>query len=172
MRQFFIGFLLALFTLPALAFLYLKLGLAPVVATDSPLPFEKQLAVMALNARVVKEAPKQAALAATEDNLMAGAKLYHDNCAVCHGMGTQAKTAIAKGMYPPPPELMQGIGVTDDPVGETYWKVANGIRLTGMPAFRDSLSDQQRWQVSQFVATANKLPASVTALIATLPPVQ
>jgi hypothetical protein len=39
----------------------------------------------------------------------------------------------SKGMYPQPPELFKGKGVTDDPAGETYWKVANGIRLTGMP---------------------------------------
>src|ERR1035441_1884497 len=36
-------------------------------------------------------------------------------------------TPTAKGMYPPPPQLMYGKGVTDDKVGETHWKVANGI---------------------------------------------
>ena len=44
----------------------------------------------------------------------------------------------------------------DDPVGVTFWKVTNGIRLTGMPAFEDSLKDQQRWQVSEFLANADK----------------
>ena len=40
-------------------------------------------------------------------------------------------------------------------------KVANGIRLTGMPAFKQSLSDTQMWQVSLLLANANKIPDSV-----------
>ncbi|HMC58879.1 MAG TPA: hypothetical protein VKJ01_06795, partial [Candidatus Solibacter sp.] len=56
-------------------------------------------------------------------------------------------------------------GVTDDPAGETYWKVANGIRLTGMPGFSGSLSTEQMWQVSLLLSNADKLPPTVrTAL--------
>ena len=65
-------------------------------------------------------------------------------------------------MYPKPPKLLEGKGVTDDPAGESYWKVANGIRLTGMPGFRDALNDTQMWQVSLLVAQADKLPKSVS----------
>jgi thiosulfate dehydrogenase len=64
-------------------------------------------------------------------------------------------------MYPVPPKLMEGKGVTDDEPGESYWKVANGIRLTGMPGFRRALSETQMWQVSLLVANADKLPKSV-----------
>jgi thiosulfate dehydrogenase len=56
---------------------------------------------------------------------------------------------------------MEGTGVTDDEPGESYWKVANGIRLTGMPGFRPALSETQMWQVSLLVANADKLPKSV-----------
>jgi len=56
--------------------------------------------------------------------------------------------------------------VTDDPPGETYWKVANGIRLTGMPAFKDVLSDTQMWQVSLLLANADKpLPPAAIAIL-------
>jgi thiosulfate dehydrogenase len=41
--------------------------------------------------------------------------------------------------------------------------VANGIRLSGMPAYNGSLSDTQLWQVSLMLAKADKLPASATA---------
>jgi mono/diheme cytochrome c family protein len=82
----------------------------------------------------------------------------------------QEQTAIAKGQFPKPPELFKRKGVTDDPVGETYWKVANGIRLTGMPGFIDSLSTDQMWQVSLFLLDRDKLPPTVlTALRAPLP---
>ena len=57
------------------------------------------------------------------------------------------------------------MGVTDDPPAETFWKVANGIRLTGMPGFKQSLSETQMWQISLMLANADKLPRSVTALL-------
>jgi len=51
-------------------------------------------------------------------------------------------------------------------VGETYWKVANGIRLTGMPAFGHTLSDTQMWQVSLLLKNADKeLPDPVTRIL-------
>jgi len=69
-------------------------------------------------------------------------------------------------MYPNPPQLFRGKGVTDDPVSESYWKTANGIRLTGMPAFGAKLTDTQLWQVSQLLAHANEIPDSVKHLLA------
>jgi thiosulfate dehydrogenase len=68
-----------------------------------------------------------------------------------------------------PPELFHGKGVTDDPPGETFWKVANGIRLTGMPSFTQSLSETQMWQISLTLANADKLPNSVTTILAGQP---
>jgi hypothetical protein len=65
-------------------------------------------------------------------------------------------------MFPKPPQLFtQDEMVTDDPVGEDYWKVKNGIRLSGMPGFKDSLSEGEIWQVSALLAKADKLPDSV-----------
>jgi mono/diheme cytochrome c family protein len=64
-------------------------------------------------------------------------------------------------MYPRPPKLLEGKGVTDDEPGESYWKVAHGIRLTGMPGFGKSLSEMEMWQVSFLVAQADKLPKAV-----------
>ncbi len=118
--------------------------------------------------------PKTAPIQGDEPNFIAGAQVYRENCAVCHGLPGQPKTAIAKGMFPDPPVLLEGKGVTDDPAGESYWKVANGIRLTGMPGFKSSLSDTQMWQVSVLLAQADKLPASVKTILAapvvTVPP--
>jgi thiosulfate dehydrogenase len=57
-------------------------------------------------------------------------------------------------------------------VGVTYWKVANGIRLTGMPGFNGSLNTEQIWQVSLLLANANKLPATVVSVLKEPPIVQ
>lgn len=160
MRRFLLGFLLGLVLLPLCAFLYVYLGYAPVATAAPPFPLERKLAGLALHARIAKEAPAQPGVPETEENLLAGAQVYRDQCAMCHGMRGQAKTAAAKGMFPAPPQLLEGVGVTDDPAGETYWKVSNGIRLTGMPAYRQSLSPTQMWQVSHLLAHADKLPAA------------
>jgi mono/diheme cytochrome c family protein len=160
-----IGFVLAVVVLVLSAALYFGLGLAPVATSAPPMPFERLLAGMALHARISKDAPAQAPIPADETNLLAGARVYREQCAVCHGIVGQPETAIAHGMFPKPPQLFTGHGVTDDPAGETYWKAANGIRLTGMPGFKGSLSDTQIWQVSLMLANADKLPASAKAAL-------
>jgi len=140
---------------------YFATGTAPVATSAKPMPFEKTFANSALHARIDKEMPKSAPFAADDAAYAAGAQIYKDHCAVCHGLPAQDQTAIAKGMFPKPPKLFAGKGVTDDPAGETYWKVANGIRMTGMPGFDKTLSTTQMWQVSLLLANADKLPKSV-----------
>lgn len=159
--RFLLGLIIGILVIPVSFYFYVRQGYAPVATGAAPFPFERKLAHMALDARIDREAPKQAAVPADESNLMAGAHLYRENCAVCHAMSDGAQTPTAKGMFPKPPKLLTGTGVTDDPVGETYWKVANGIRLTGMPAYRQSLSETQMWQISQLLVTADKLPIDV-----------
>src|SRR6202790_1919060 len=165
MKQFLWGFVAALVLIAAAGLGYVALGLAPVATASAPLPFEKLITGIALNARVNKEAPKSSPIPASDEVYAAGANIYRSNCAVCHGLPGQNQTAIAKGEFPTPPELFKGEGVTDDPSGETYWKVANGIRLTGMPGFSASLSTEQMWQVSLLLANADKLPASVQSTL-------
>ncbi|MBZ5724647.1 MAG: c-type cytochrome [Acidobacteriia bacterium] len=167
MRRFLLGLIVGLLAIPLGAFLYLRMGYAPVATAAPPLPFERALTSMALDARIRKEAPDSSPVSATEENLLAGAKIYRENCAVCHGLRDGSRTAIAKGMFPRPPELLHGKDMMDDPVGETYWKVKNGIRLTGMPGFAGSLTETEMWQVSHLVREAAKLPAPVGALLET-----
>jgi thiosulfate dehydrogenase len=165
MRGFLIGFVAALVLVAAGAYAYFRFGFAPVATAAPPMPFEMTLAHMALHARIAKEGKAPSPIPPSETNLLAGAQIYREQCAVCHGLAGQPETAIAKGMFPRPPQLFEGHGVTDDPPGETHWKAANGIRLTGMPGFMGSLSDTQLWQVSLMLANADKLPASVKAAL-------
>jgi len=138
------------------AFLYFRLGYAPVATAAPPMPFETLMAKAALRATIAKQPTADSPIAADASNLAAGAQIYRDTCAVCHGLQGQPETGIAKGMFPKPPQLLKGKGVTDDPAGVTYWKVKNGIRLTGMPGFGESMSDQQMWQVSLYLAHGAK----------------
>jgi mono/diheme cytochrome c family protein len=163
MKRFLIGLLLGILAVLAGGFLFMTQGGMPVATRGGPLPLEKFLASRALHVAVAKAEGEPSPLPADEVNLVAGAKVYQNNCAVCHGLRDPAsRTAIAKGMYPPPPPLLEpDKGVTDDPVGETHWKVKNGIRLTGMPGFDGSLSPDEMWQVSLLLAKADQLPPAV-----------
>lgn len=161
MSKFLVGLILGLIVLPLCVYIYFAKGIAPVATSAPPMPFEKMLARIALHARMDKEMPKSSPINADDTAYVAGAQIYKDHCAVCHGLPGQAETAIAKGMFPSPPKLMEGKGVTDDPAGESYWKVAGGIRMTGMPGFDKSLSTTQMWQVSLLLANADKLPKTV-----------
>jgi mono/diheme cytochrome c family protein len=169
MRKFLIGLILGLIAVPAGVYLYFSTGSAPVATAAPPMPFEKTLAKMAQHARMDKEMPKSVPISADDAAYVAGAQIYKDHCAVCHGLPGQAQTAIAQGMFPDPPKLMEGKGVTDDPPGESYWKVAGGIRMTGMPGFNKTLSTTQMWQVSLLVANADKLPKAAKDILTAAP---
>jgi len=162
MKKFFLGILLGICLPFVTGYLFVVSGGMSVATKGKPFPMERFLARKAQHAAYDPEAGKPSPLLADEPNLLAGARIYRGQCAVCHGELSQPVSAIAKGMFPKPPQLLPPKkGVTDDLVGETYWKVKNGIRLTGMPGFSDSLSDSEMWQVSLLLLDADKLPPSV-----------
>jgi thiosulfate dehydrogenase len=161
------GLLLGLVLVPFGAYLYFAGGSAPVATTDSDMPFETFFMHKALNARIAKDMPKTVPIQANEANYVAGAELYKQHCAVCHGLPLAPKSAVAAGMYPQPPQLFQGKGVTDYQPGESYWKIFNGIRLSGMPGFSKSLSETQMWQLALLLANADKLPTSAKSALVT-----
>lgn len=162
MRGFFAGIIITLVLVALGTIFYFKSGRAPVATADPQMPFEKTLARMGLHARMDKEVPQRDVSRFTTADLLSGADVYQKNCAFCHGLLQQPATGAAIGMFPKPPQLLTvKETASDDPAGETYWKVKNGIRLTGMPGFSASLTDQQMWQVSALLARADKLPPEV-----------
>lgn len=168
MKRFLLGLLIGLLVLPAAGLAYFKLGKPPVATGDPPLPFEQQIVSVPLQARIAREMPKTVPVTADEAAFTAGASVYQTQCASCHGL-PEHDSPFAAYMFPRAPQLFvrhgDHVGVSDDEPGETYWKVANGIRLTGMPAFGKVLSEKEMWQVTLLLAGADKLPASVTALL-------
>jgi mono/diheme cytochrome c family protein len=156
-----LGVLLTLLLIAGGIYFYFSTGRAPVATKAPPMPFESKLAKMGQHAYLDKLPHPEPQVPANETNLLQGAKIYQENCAVCHGLPGQEKSAMAKGMYPPPPQLFHGTGVTDDEAWESYWKVENGIRLTGMPSFKDALTEAQIWQVIVLVKNADKISEAV-----------
>jgi thiosulfate dehydrogenase len=160
-----IGFVLAVIIFGGGLYYYFATGMAPIAATDPPMPFERMLSHLALEAHIEKQATGQSPVAADETAYLGGARVYKQHCAMCHGLAGQPPTEYETTMFPNPPQLFRGKGVTDDPVSETYWKTANGIRLTGMPAFKTKLTEAQVWQVSQLLVHANEIPDSVKKVL-------
>jgi mono/diheme cytochrome c family protein len=163
------GVALTIAALAAGVYAFLQLGLMPANADARPPGIERWAAHRSLHATLAREAgDKPNPLPATDQNLEAGIKLYAVNCAVCHGASDGKASAIASGLYVRAPQLATD-GVEDDPASVTYWKIAHGIRFTGMPSFGKALSEQQMWQISMFLEHMDKLPAGPKAAWQELP---
>src|SRR6266700_4843627 len=156
-----LGILLGILLVAGGVYYYFSSGRAPVATSAPPFPFEKTLAGLGLHAYLDKLPHPQPMVPADEANLVSGAKVYKEQCATCHGLPNEPKTAVAQGMFPAPPQLFHGVGVTDDEPWETYWKVENGIRMTGMPAFKGQIPEKEIWQATMLVKNADKITESV-----------
>ena len=168
--KFFLGFLLGIVAVFAAVFLYFQFGKPPVAVADAPFPYERQVVHVPLNARIDRET-KNAPFGTSEDVFEGGAQIYMTQCSSCHGTPGH-DVDYAQHMYPQAPQLWKKhtrnnvVGVSDDAPGETYWKVANGIRLSGMPAYDHILSETQMWQVALLLKNANTpLPDPVTRIL-------
>jgi mono/diheme cytochrome c family protein len=163
MGKFLLGIVIGFILVPAGVLVWLHHGNVPVAVADPPFPQERLITHQALDARIDKEAIKTPPIQADEAAYVAGAQVYRDQCASCHGERNKP-SSFGAHMYPDAPPLWEMhhhgsetmMGVTDDPPGETYWKVANGIRLSGMPSYKQILTDTQMWQVSLLLANADK----------------
>lgn len=164
MRGFLCGIFVTILIIVIGGYLLVRSGGISLATTAKPLPMEERIADMALQASMGNAADQKNPLPFDDANMVAGAHVYKEHCAVCHGAPERPRTAVSKGMFPPPPQLMEKEGMmTDDPEGETYWKVTHGIRLSGMPGFASTLSDTARWQVTMLVKHADNIPPPAQA---------
>lgn len=160
--KFWVGLIIGILLFPLIVLAIVYSGSLPAAANDSSMRFEPLIAEAGLFARIEREAPSRDVSSMSTNDLVAGANVYQKNCAVCHSLPNQEEPVVGDGMFPGAPRLLSPDGmVTGDSVGETYWKVKNGIRLSGMPSFSKALSDEQMWQVTAVVKRADKLPPEV-----------
>jgi thiosulfate dehydrogenase len=171
MGRILVGFILCLVLVPLAVLAWFRFGHPPVAVADPPFPMERQIVQIPLNARIAREMPGNPPIQADENNLVAGAGIYRDQCAACHGFYGKP-SSFAPHMYPGAPQLWKQrkgssvVGASGDPPGQIWWKVSNGIRLTGMPSFKNTLSETQIWQVSLLLANADKpLPPAAVSIV-------
>ena len=145
-----------------LALLVLRLGLVPVSADVAPPGWETSLMGSALHASVARQVKgPPIAVSPTEENLIAGVRIYRDMCARCHGRTAVRPATLGASLYPPAPPLRgRRTGYTE---AEVFWIVKRGIRNTGMPAFGRLLSDGDIAQLAALIEKFDALPAGVEA---------
>ena len=163
LRGIVVGFVLTIIVAAIVGYLCVRSGVIPANADARPGALEDWAARTSLHATLDREAPKAAnPIPDTEQNLLAGVRLFARNCAACHGSakGDTAASPIAKGLYQKPPQFATE-GVEDDPEGVSFWKIKHGIRLTGMPSFGDALSDDEIWKLALFLKHMDRLPPTV-----------
>ena len=147
----FLGILLTLLMGLAGGYLFVVMGCMPANADGKPGGLETWMAHKSLRATLQREAPQGPNPQSLNDaNLTSGIRLYAMNCAVCHGAADGKASNIAVGLFQQAPQLSDD-GVEDDPEGKIFWKIKHGIRLTGMPSFSKTLSDDQIWQLTLFL---------------------
>src|SRR5882724_11277355 len=141
-------------------FLILRLGLVAVNADMPPSALESRVAKMALQASVVRHAEQQLnPVSPTEENLIAGADIYKEECARCHGQANGHISILGSSFYPPVPQLPGHPSDRSD--AELFWIVKHGVRNTAMPAWGKQLSDNDIWQVVGLIKNFDSLPLSV-----------
>jgi thiosulfate dehydrogenase len=159
-KGFIIGILTTIVLAALCAYVVVQNGIIPAGADSEPLPLESWAARTSLRATLAREAPKGPnPIPLTDENLIAGIKLYGQHCAFCHGTakGDISATPVAKSFYIHPPQLATE-GVENDPQGYTFWKIKHGIRWAAMPAWKSILTDPQIWTLALFLKHMDKLP--------------
>ena len=89
------------------------------------------------------------------ETLRDGFEHYNEMCVVCHGAPGVDAGEARKGLNPKPPLLAKLKDISTDPLGEVFWIIKNGIKMTAMPAWGPTHSDDKIWAMVAFV---RKLP--------------
>jgi mono/diheme cytochrome c family protein len=163
MKSFILGVFVGSLLLVLGVMAYLRLGLAEVRADLPPSKFETQFMTASVHASVRRQAPEAAnPISITDENLIAGGKLYANNCAGCHG-GLGSAEDIGGSLFPPIPQLPK-IGTTYTEA-QIFWVSKHGIRRTGMFANGKWLNDNDLWTMAAFIKRIRELPPAVQAAL-------
>ena len=160
MRNFVLGIVVTIAALSLGGLGAALLGFLPTRANSTPPDFERHVAMSALDNSVERHAPRvKNPVPTTDENLIAGLKIYTMNCAGCHGGIDRKPVEFGRSFYPAAPNLI--LHPPDDPDWHVFYVVKNGVRYTGMPAWEHNLSEQDLWKVTGFLTRLEKLPPAV-----------
>jgi len=125
--------------------------LTACTATKTPSKMETTLANMAKDVVIPIEAGDvKDPLPTSPQVVEEGRQAYLQSCALCHGTDGHGATTIGRAMYPPVMDLTSPhVQHWND--AQLFWIIQNGVRLTGMPAWKSSLSETDTWKIVAFI---------------------
>jgi mono/diheme cytochrome c family protein len=88
---------------------------------------------------------------AGNDAIAAGKSTYKERCASCHGELGDGRGEKAEKLSIAPSNFTDAHKMSESTDGELFWKISKGKRP--MPGFKDKLSEQERWQVVDYIRT-------------------
>lgn len=97
----------------------------------------------------------------SRQQVLAGFCSYEAHCVACHGAPGIAREAWVSGLEPSPPYLLDATSRWTP--AELFWIAKNGIKMTGMPSWRDSMPDGEIWDVIGFIEALRQLPPQTYA---------
>jgi mono/diheme cytochrome c family protein len=135
-------------------------------AHKEPSRIETILANMAKDVVIPIEAMQSAdPLPASREVVGRGHQVYLQSCALCHGTDGRGRTDLGRAMYPPAMDLNSPHAQHWNDA-ELFWIIQNGIRLTGMPSWKSTISDTGTWQLVQFLRALPRLESASKSAIA------
>jgi len=162
-KNFLLGVLATLVVVFVGGFAYLKLGFAEVRGDIPPSKFETYLMRDAVHASVRREAPEISnPVQPTDENLIAGGKLFINGCSGCHGRAGSSEDD-SSALFPPAPQFHK-VG-TDYTEAQIFWIAKHGIRRTGMFSNGRWNSDQELWTMAAYIKRMHELPPAVQAAL-------
>ncbi len=81
----------------------------------------------------------------------AGSRVFHANCATCHGEHADGHGPAAIGLTPPPADFRAGVVLARHSDAYLYYRVSVGKAGTAMPSFHGVLDETARWQVVTYL---------------------
>ena len=143
--------------LPVGVVAYVKSGLYNVAASKPHSTLTEWITHETMIHSVRRHAAEiQAPSSATAAQLVAGFCAYETHCVACHGAAAVPREHWVSGLEPAPPYLLDASEKWKP--RELFWIVKNGIKMTGMPSWRDSLPDAQIWDVVAWLEASRRLP--------------
>jgi mono/diheme cytochrome c family protein len=129
-------------------------------ADKPPSKEETNLANAAKDVVIPLEAGKMTnPLPATDEVVSQGQEVFLGSCAQCHGADGRGDSNIGPKMDPPAMDLSSS-HVQHWSDAELFWIIRNGVRLTGMPAWRSSISENDTWKLARFIHNLPRLSAA------------
>ncbi|MHB8652443.1 MAG: c-type cytochrome [Terriglobia bacterium] len=158
--KFFLGVITTVVVIGLGVVIYPRFGFLSFNADEQPSATESKLAMDAMDASIKRRAPAlRNPVEPTEANLLEAMKLFKTNCALCHGDPGAPERVMGKSFYPPAPQFLKD--PPDMPPNHNFYLIKHGIAWTGMPAWGRTLSDDQIWKLTTFLAQMDKLPPAV-----------